>query len=664
VTSGGVVEVACDILVVGAGLGGTAAALRAARLGCGVCLVEETGWPGGQISTQGVSALDEHRYIETFGGTGAYYELREGIRAYYRERYTLSPAAREARFLNPGNAWVSRLSFEPQAGAAVLEAMMAGPHDAGDLQVFYHTRAVAAEVYGGRVASVLTRHLENGGLLRFRPAYVLDATDLGDLFVFTATAYAIGAEARGETGEPSAPERPDRTCIQHFTFPFAVEFCPGEDHTIPRPEGYDQNRDAQPYSLVYRPWDPAAPAYRMFETAPGAGGPFWTYRRALDARNFADPRVPRDVSIVNWTANDFRGGTVVDRLPEEQAALYRQARLLSLGFLYWLQTEAPRDDGGTGYPELRLRPDVMGSSDGLSQVPYVREGRRLRALHTIVEQEIAAASQPGARAARYDDAVGIGFYPIDLHGCGPRTIDIPTKPFQIPLGALIPVRTVNLLASAKNIGTTHLTNGAYRLHPVEWAVGEAAATLAVFCLRQGVAPRDVCARPELVRRLQLLLLDQRVPLYWYDDVPLGHPAFLATQLLAIDGAWEGSAEDLHFRPNATLRLGEGKRLVAAAARRIRRWAGPAAADPGADILRPSPEDDVLPLRADAAAALIAFAIPARPGAAPRQGTPGAPGVAPPAGGAVSGGPEVSRADLAIRLGALLRAAIERSGGAT
>lgn len=640
-------EITCDVLVVGAGLGGVAAALRAARLGWRVCLVEETGWPGGQISTQGVSSLDEHQYIETFGGTGSYYELRDGIRAYYRQRYNLTPAAQRARFFNPGNAWVSRLSFEPRAGVAVLEEMMAGPHDSGDLQVFYYTRAVAAEVYEARVASVLTRHVENGAFLRFRAAYVLDATDLGDLFVFTATAYALGAESRAETGEPSAPEVADLACVQNFTFPFAVEFCPREDHTIPRPEGYEQNRDMQPYTLVYKPWEPGAPAYKMFGIAPGTYGSFWTYRRALDAHNFDDPRIPRDISIINWSANDFRGGTVVDRLPAEQALLYQQARLLSLGFLYWLQTECPRDDGGRGYPELRLRPDVMGTADGLSRMPYVREGRRLRALYTIVEQDIAAASHQGARAARFEDSVGIGFYPMDLHGCGPRTTDIATKPFQIPLGALIPVRTVNLLPAAKNIGTTHLTNGAYRLHPEEWAVGEAAGALAAFCLARGVTPRDVYARPDLVRKLQLALLDARVPLYWYVDVPLGHPAFVATQLLAVDGAWEGRDEDLTFVPDGTLTLGEGKRIVAAVARRIRQWAGDAAADPEADVLRPEPEDDVLPLRWDAARTLVGFSI--------RQGGRSAAGRRDEQ--------RISRADLAIWLGTLLRAAIESGGPA-
>jgi FAD dependent oxidoreductase len=636
------VDLQCDLLVAGGGLGGVAAALRAARLGRRVCLIEETGWLGGQISTQGVSHLDEHQYIETFGGTDTYYDLRDAIRDYYRSHYSLTAEAQRTPNLNPGNAWVSRLSFEPRVGAAVLDAMLTGPHDSGTLQVFFHTRAVASEVYDGRIASVLTRNTQSGAPIRFRPAYVLDATDHGDLFVLTATAYTVGAESREETGEPSAPAHADRACVQSFTFPFAVEFRPEEVHTITKPPDYEANRLSQPYSLASTPWLPGAPQYRMLETAPNTYGPFFTYRRILDAHRFDDPRVPHDVAIVNWPSNDFRGAPLVDRRPEEQARILEQARRLSLGFLYWLQTEAPRDHGGgSGYPELSPRPDIMGSADGLSQTPYIREGRRLRAKYVIREQDIALAFHAGSRAARFDEAVGVGYYPMDLHGCGRETLSIPTRPFQIPLGALVPVRTVNLLPAAKNIGTTHLTNGAYRLHPVEWAVGDAAAAVAVFCQRVGASPLEVLERHDLTRRLQVFLLDQRIPLYWYDDVPLEHPAFAATQLLAIEGVWEGTGETLHFSPEMGMTLAEGKHRVAALARSIQRWGGSGAADPDADVLQPNPEDTELPLRWSAASTLLLQAVP---------GADLPPHAAEAA---------MTRGELAVWLGARLREAIER-----
>src|ERR671926_119918 len=75
----------CEVLVAGGGTGGVAAALAAARNGRQVVLLEETDWLGGQMTSQGVCALDEHEYIESFGGTRSYYELRNRIRAHYGE---------------------------------------------------------------------------------------------------------------------------------------------------------------------------------------------------------------------------------------------------------------------------------------------------------------------------------------------------------------------------------------------------------------------------------------------------------------------------------------------------------------------------------------------------------------------------------------------------
>jgi NADPH-dependent 2,4-dienoyl-CoA reductase/sulfur reductase-like enzyme len=105
-------ELDTDVLVVGGGLGGVAAALAAARCGRRVILTEQYAWLGGQLTSQAVPP-DEHRWVEQFGVTRSYRELRDRVRGYYRRNYPLTERARQWRELNPGAGAVSKLCHEP-----------------------------------------------------------------------------------------------------------------------------------------------------------------------------------------------------------------------------------------------------------------------------------------------------------------------------------------------------------------------------------------------------------------------------------------------------------------------------------------------------------------------------------------------------------------------
>ncbi|MGM3213658.1 FAD-dependent oxidoreductase, partial [Klebsiella pneumoniae] len=93
-------------------------------------------------------------------------------------------------------------------------------------------------------------------------------------------------------------------------------------------------------------------------------------------------------------------------------------------------------------------------------------------------------------------------------------------------------RLENIIPACKNIGTTHLTNGAYRLHPIEWNIGESAAHLALFSIRQNVPLRSIYKSDTLIRQLQLNLLADGIGLFWFVDVAMDHPAFESIQSLA------------------------------------------------------------------------------------------------------------------------------------
>jgi hypothetical protein len=207
----------------------------------------------------------------------------------------------------------------------------------------------------------------------------------------------------------------------------------------------------------------------------------------------------------------------------------------------------------------------MGTDHGLSQYPYIRESRRIVAHKTVVEEDVLAAHQPGARAAFCGDSVGLGWYPVDIHGVpGDVAATGPTRPFQIPLGALIPRDADNLLPACKDLGVTHITNGCYRLHPVEWNIGEAAGALASLCLRRGCRPTSVLERDELLRELQRELLAVGVPLYWCVDVPPDHDAFADLQSLAVESVWEGEEDDLCFHPEEPVDEATRQRVLDAA----------------------------------------------------------------------------------------------------
>ncbi|HLT62418.1 MAG TPA: FAD-dependent oxidoreductase, partial [Microlunatus sp.] len=245
----------------------------------------------------------------------------------------------------------------------------------------------------------------------------------------------------------------------------------------------------------------------------------WTFRRILARKNFEPGAYDSDVVLVNWPMIDYLGGTIVDN-PDAPQHL-EAARQLSLSMLYWLQTEAPRPDGGTGWPGLRLRGDVVGNEltgrgDGLAQAPYIRESRRIRAQRTVLEQDLSVAVRGTAGAVGYPDSVGVGMYRIDLHPStgGDNYIDVACSPFQIPLGALLPQRLTNLIAAGKNLGTTHITNGCYRLHPVEWNVGEVAGLLAAHCLDARRSPDQVRHDPAAFADFHRLITAEGIETAW------------------------------------------------------------------------------------------------------------------------------------------------------
>lgn len=556
-----------EVLVVGGSLGGVAAALGACDSGRRVLLTEEGHWLGGQATAQAVSALDENLLVGHLGSTTLYKRLRSEIRRRALHRYRLSDRGqrllRIGRF-NPGLCWATKLAAQPEEVLAAIGTLLKPYQDSGRLRVLTRVKPYRAGRAGDRLEHVDFRRLDGTDRLRIRAPIVLDATDLGDLLPLAGVPFVTGAESRAQTGEPGAPaDAPRPAESQPFSYPFVMQRGTAAAPPVPAPAAYDDYLASQPYSLdCAHSGRPPAPL-PMFPPPGREAIAFWSYRRLFCRDLFAGSQLPEEQSLILWYSNDCYDGSLLDPSPARVLASLRRARAISFGFAHWLQADVLRPDGGRGYPELRLCPEATGTADGLSLMPYVREARRIVPLRRLTEQDVSARLVRTARAPAFRDAVCLVQRGIDIHAERPGRLNASqkTRPFQVPLGALLAPGTVNLLPASKSLGTTHVTNGACRMHLAEWSIGEAAGRVAAFCAARAVTPWQVHADPRLLDQAQGALLAAGVPLTWYTDVPQRHPAFAATQRLALRRRWPGDPHHLQFRPDAPITLADARALL-------------------------------------------------------------------------------------------------------
>ena len=350
---------------------------------------------------------DEHSWIETHGAPSSYREYRTRVRDFYKRNYPLTADAKSRENLNPGNGSVSRICHEPKVCVAVLYEMLMPYLSSGQLQIFLGYKAQKADTQGDQVKH-MTLTLEMGGPnLDIKARYFVDATECGDLLPMTKTEYITGTESKQETKELHAANTKRPQNHQAFTLCFAMDYQDGVDNTIDKPADYQKWRNFVPkmspawsgrlLDLSYSNPRDLKPKRLGFDPrgidTPGALN-LWNYRRMIHKDNFAPGFYTGDITIVNWPQNDYMMGNLIDVSDAEFKKTGRRCpELLNMALFYWLQTEAPRADGGQGWKGLRLRGDIMGTSDGMAKYPYIREARRIKAETTVLEEHVGAENR-------------------------------------------------------------------------------------------------------------------------------------------------------------------------------------------------------------------------------------------------------------------------------
>lgn len=510
-----------DLLVLGGGCGGAAAAIQAARLGIKTLLVEETPWLGGMVTSAGVSAFDGNKYAV---GGGIFAEFRSMIEDYY--------GGADKTF----TGWISLTCFEPKKGAEFLHEIARREN----MLDIWHGASIAAPLKeGSRITGAAIKKAD-GSLVNVRAVYTIEASEFGDFLKMADIPYRLGRDAKSDTGEEHACDVWDGE-VQDVTFCAILKKYNGDAPRITPSAEYNPERFINSTDIHCDTTDEKILGHKLhsFES-------FITYAA-----------LPGDKYLLNWPfrSNDYP--TTIDLYEnfEGRAGHYKAAKQLTLDYIYYIQTRL-------GHPEWGLATDEFPTEDNLPFIPYVRESRRVKGLRLMKEEDVIPV-QGSHRPPLQKDSIAVGDYFLDHHHSkffvGPEheriTENYPDNaPFQIPMGTLIPDGFDGLIVSEKSISVTHIVNGCTRLQPCVMQTGQAAGVLAALAIKAGVPASRVS-----VEEVQDELLKAGAPLFPYKDIYPSHPVFMAAQKLALRGIFPDEPDHC-FHPDKIVEAGDLKKF--------------------------------------------------------------------------------------------------------
>ena len=577
-------KLSCSVLVVGGSTAAYTATLGALQAGTDVCLAQPQPVFGGQFTTQALPNAEDNRLVKVgsrFKRLAQETFSMSVSQRWFRDRQRQLQTVAGQRLLKGDADSGNTLLTTPLVAARAMNEAIAPYLAEGKLILipFAVPVAVLGREEKGQLRQVSGVAFENTRSHHNFTVYskiTIEATELGDILAIGKIASRVGQEARHETAETRLPEAAYLDCQQAFAVAAAYEQpATGDADPVAAPEGYGeapwlqfQDFSRPDWRQSGEPTPRSTPGFfsqalqtfrdRYFKSNPAAPPPS---PEKLAEKSLANGKTslvkrPEGQSNLFYCAIDYTHGLLVGTSLKERRRHLRQARDRVRAYLHFLQAK--------GEETIKPRQDITWTPDGIALSPYVREARRGVALTTIKHDHIAKAFYlRQARSHCFADSIGIGYYPY-IEFCGAAHVPQaqPSKsvrltgkerqvlPFTIPLAALAPETTDGLILSSKSIGTTHITNAVYRMHSVEWAIGEAGGHLAAFALKEWVSIRDVAQDEKLLRKFQGHLARNGIPLFWFDDVAHTDADFEAIQVMAAAAIVAAkSAQTLHFHPN-------------------------------------------------------------------------------------------------------------------
>ena len=432
----------CDLVILGAGASGIAAALSAARAGMNTVLVDAGPIPGGElISGMAIDGALNGRGEWIMGGVG---------------REILAECESLGGYVGANCDWrlIWYVCLDPEFMKLAIARLLAR----AGVKLLLHTQATHVSVDGDRVTALHVRNKE--GKLALRAPLFVDCSGDADI-----VAAAGGQVLRGG------------------------------------PDG-----EMQPVSMMFRMAGVDTErllAFQRDHTEFFALGESDAIRQGRTDRELAECAIQQGQPSVFIKGNGPLLSAAIDRGEMYPTALImiqptsnqRQEVCLNttrVGGIDGMRTAELSSTLSTLSDQVVqccefMRRHVPGFENaafsGMSTRVGVRETRRIDGLESLTESDVLDAR-------KRDDGVAKGSHHVDIHQSGTGQIRIPVKDggsYDIPWGCLLPKGIANVVAAGRILSADRGAHGSARVMGPCLAMGHAAGTASAMLLQSKVA---------------------------------------------------------------------------------------------------------------------------------------------------------------------------------
>ena len=525
----------CELLIVGGSTSAFGAILSASKIvQTRVCLLEPTDWIGGQLTAELLSVPDFAQRV-----------VRDNV-----SNFTLDVPAINRQLDNRNPLFTQMLDVLGDTGHCTASIACSIPQlfhekavlpQVNNTRIFYNTviRHVIKDASNRRITQVdaiqrtsrqtdercrfLSEELPDWysqddsawftktQLSFTNISFVIEGTPWGEVLVLSNASYLQGLMEQFD-GDISGIG--DATCGQEVTIDFLerLQEMPTDEPPNPLPE----------------------PAKGRNYSVGGNWKNVFVSRRVNTSTSDSKTIAANDITIQNWYFGNDYGGEFF-YLPPSEAQRQRDtnqwqggvnldtiqnAERLAYGYHYWFRENAPLE--WKNRTVLVRSPLATGTCHHLAKLPYMRESRRSIGYQNFL-MNITTISGPAHNLHGYifDDRLCIGAYYADIHfmyGCSypayiHKSDSYPVLPYYVPLRAMTNRDIDNLIPIGKTMAQSFLVNGALRLHPVEFSIGQAAGVVGAYAIQNNLQNVSEMLEEEHLRRVQSMV-KQFTPMSW------------------------------------------------------------------------------------------------------------------------------------------------------